>query len=52
MKPFQYIIKHTKTQKEALEACKSLIDYFCGLSEAKWVIECMKKEKRAGKGPK
>ena len=45
MKPSKLIKTKCKTQKEQLEVCFSLIDYFVGTQEVKWAISCNKKEK-------
>jgi hypothetical protein len=45
MKPFNLIKKKCKTQKEQLEVCEALINYFVGDSEVLWAISCTKKEK-------
>jgi hypothetical protein len=45
MKPSKLIKSKCKTQKEALEVCFSLIDYFCGTQEVEWAIECQKRRK-------
>jgi hypothetical protein len=43
MKPSNLIKSKCKTKSEQLSVCFSLIDYFCGESEAKWAINVRKK---------
>ena len=50
MKPFQYIIKHCKTQKQVLEVCESLINYFVGTQEAEWAVEVTLKQNNRSTG--
>lgn len=45
MKPSHLIKKKCKTQKEQLEVCFSLIDYFLGTQEVDWAITSTKMEK-------
>ena len=43
MKPSHLIKKKCKTQRQQLEVCFSLIDYFVGTQEVEWAIEVTKK---------
>ena len=52
MKPSTLIKSKCRTQKEQLEVCYSLIDYFLGTQEVDWAIECQQKDKSIAKRQK
>jgi hypothetical protein len=46
MKPSILIKQKCKTLHQQLKVCYTLIDYFLGTQEARWVIECQIRKKK------